>query len=207
MKFDNGTVVVVDDDRDSRDSIAALVAQAGLSTETYASAEDFLAARIPQRPACIVADVRMLGMSGLEMMERLNERGVRVPIILVTAHADTPTIVKGMKLGAMTALDKPCRESELWDAIAAALQEDSTRLEADRQLRELEQRMQQLTADEEEVLRLLVTGESNKSIARTLEIGLRTVESRRHSISAKLGANSLADLVRIVVATRPQWKP
>jgi two-component system response regulator FixJ len=205
MKFENGTLVVVDDDRDSRESIAALVAQAGLSTEVFASAEDFLAAPLPKRPACIVADVRMLGMSGLEMLEQLNQRGVRVPVILVTAHADTPTIVKGMKLGAMTALDKPCRESELWDAIAAALQEDSIRLVADRQLRELDMRMSQLTPDESEVLRLLVAGESNKSIARQLEIGLRTVESRRHSISTKLGANSLADLVRIVVATRPNW--
>ncbi len=205
MKFENGTVVVIDDDRDARESIAALVAQTGLSTEAYASAEDFLCAKLPQRPACIVADVRMLGMSGLDLLETLNQRQVRVPVILVTAHADTPTIVKGMKLGAMTALDKPCRESELWDAIAAALQEDSIRLVADRQLRELDKRMGQLTPEEAEVLRLLVTGESNKSIARRLEIGLRTVESRRHSIAIKLGANTLPDLVRIVVATRPAW--
>jgi FixJ family two-component response regulator len=205
MKFENGTVVVVDDDRDARESIAALVAQAGLSTKLHASAEDFLAAELPQRPACIVADVRMLGMSGLDLLAELKARGVNVPVILVTAHADTPTIVKGMKLGAMTALDKPCRESELWDAIAAALQEDSVRLEADLQLCDLRGRMQQLTGEESDILRLLVGGDSNKSIAQKLDLGLRTVESRRHSIVAKLSASSLAELVRIVVATRPEW--
>lgn len=205
MKFEHGTVVVVDDDRDSRESVAALVSQAGLSTVVHASAEDFLAAELPQRPACIVADVRMLGMSGLELLEVLQVKGIRVPVILVTAHADTPTIVRAMKLGAMTAIDKPCRESELWDAIAAGLQEDSVRMEEDRQLDELRHRIQKLTPEEEDVLRLLVAGESNKSIALKLDVGLRTVETRRHSIISKLSAGSLAELVRIVVATRPSW--
>lgn len=195
-------VFIVDDDADIREAIATLVTQLGLTAIGFESAEAFLAGYQGERPACVVTDVRMLGMTGLELQQELNLRGLCLPVIVLTAHADTPTTVRAMKQGAFTLLDKPCRDSELWDAIRSALEEDVGRMEDDQRQRELEVRLRLLTTGEREVLDLLLAGEANKVIAQKLDLGLRTVEARRQSLLKKFDVDSLAELIPLVLLAR-----
>ena len=195
-------VFIVDDDADIREAIATLVTQLGLTAIGFESAEAFLDGYQGERPACVVTDVRMLGMTGLELQQELNARGLCLPVIVLTAHADTPTTVRAMKQGAFTLLDKPCRDSELWDAIRSALEEDVSRMGDDQRQRELEVRLSLLTAGEREVLDLLLAGEANKVIAQKLDLGLRTVEARRQSLLKKFEVDSLAELIPLVLLAR-----
>jgi two-component system response regulator FixJ len=207
MNLKDAHVYIVDDDADAREAVAALVRTLGLSVYDYDSAEEFLRNYKGFRPACIVADLRMLGMSGLEMLMELKRRGLTIPVIILTGHADTPTTVQAMKNGAYTTLDKPCRDSELWDTIRAALQDDVRRAEEDKRRQEVRERLESLTPPEREVLRHLLAGDANKLIAHRLDIGLRTVESRRQAIFQKTRVDSIAELVQLVLFAEPDWLP
>lgn len=197
------TVFVVDDDEAIREAVASLVGEMGVHCECFGSAEEFLENYDGRRPACLVTDVRMLRMSGLELQEELNRLGMRIATVVLTAYAETPVTVRAIKNGAVTLLEKPCRNLELWDAIRNALAQDQENYEDDQHRTEIAQRLDSLTPSERSVMELVVAGEPNKAIANRLELSVRTVEVRRQSIFAKLGAGSVAELVRLVVESKP----
>lgn len=199
MRADS-TVYVVEDDAGARDSLRFLVDSVGLSVEAYDSAEAFLAAFDPRRRACVVADVRMPGISGLELQELLNERASSPPVILVTGHADVPMAVRALKAGAYDFLEKPFREQDIIDLIRRALEADGRRRERQRRERELALRYDSLTARETEVFALVAAGAANKVIASQLGLSQKTVEVHRAHVMDKMKARSLAHLVVMAVA-------
>jgi FixJ family two-component response regulator len=195
----NATVFVVDDDAAARESVLALVSLKGVRAQGFASAEEFLAHYTPEMTGCLVVDVRMTGMSGLQLLQQLQVRKSTLPAIVITGYADVPMAVKAMQSGAMTFLEKPCQEQELWQAIQQALDKEQLLLAARRQQGEIESRLATLTEDEVAVLHKLLEGLPNKRIAVDLDIGLRTVELRRSNIMKKMSANSLPELVRMAI--------
>ena len=197
------TVFVVDDDRMARDSVCALVRSLGMRAQSFASGEEFLAQYTPDLPGCLVTDVRMLGMSGVELQQRLNEDGVTLPVIVLTAFARTSLTVKVMQQGAVTLLEKPYEEDDLWDAIRKALAEDAQTRQDLGWLQELQRRLGTLTAKERDVLDGIVAGKANKVIARDLDVSIRTVENRRRDIFTKMQADSVAELVRLIIQAGP----
>lgn len=192
------TVFVVDDDEPSRESVRALIQPMGVRIELFESAEEFLKSYAPARPGCLVTDLRMLGMSGIQLQEQLNRRGIRIPTIVISAYADVPATVRAMQQGAVTLLEKPCRGMELWDAVEQALRRDERDRAEEAERREIKRRLQSLTPQENEVLNLVLQGVPNKAIAHRLDIGLRTVESRRSSIFRKMDVDTVATLVAAV---------
>jgi two-component system response regulator FixJ len=196
---DKPVIYVVDDDAAVRESIVALIKLRGAETVSFASAEEFLAQADLSAADCLVLDIRMSGMSGLELLTHLRQRGSTLPVIVVTAHADIPTAVKAMKQGAETFLEKPCSEAELWSAIDEVLHRDRQQQAEQRAAAEIRARFKDLTADELQVYRLLVEGFQNKQVASRLGIGLRTVELRRSTIMKKMQANSFSELVRMAI--------
>ncbi|MEM1303310.1 MAG: response regulator [Planctomycetota bacterium] len=196
---DAGIVFVVDDDEAAREATAALVREMGVDAATFASGEEFLAGYDGRRPACLVTDVRMLRMSGLELQEELARRGQAIATVVLTAYADTQVTVRAIKNGAVTLLEKPCRELELWDAIRDALAEDAKNVTRDMRRHDLRSRLAKLTDSERAVLDLVVAGEPNKAVARRLDVSIRTVEVRRQHVFQKMQAESLAELVRLVI--------
>jgi two-component system, LuxR family, response regulator FixJ len=193
-------VYVVDDDSKACKSVCALVRSLGLSAEGFSSAEDFLARHSRGRPGCLVTDIRMTGMSGLDLQDRLAEQGIRLPVIVLTAYPRTRSTVRAMKAGAVTLLEKPYDEEELWDAIRKALaQEAAGRAEVEHR-EEIRRRAASLTPAERTVMELIVQGKPNKLIAKRLELSIRTVESRRHDVFAKMKVESVAELVRLAIA-------
>ena len=193
------TVFVVDDDAAARESVLALVSLKGVRAEGFASAEEFLTRYTPEMTGCLVVDVRMTGMSGLQLLQQLQAKKSTLPAIVITGYADVPMAVKAMQSGAMTFLEKPCQEQELWQAIQQALDKEQSLLAARRQQGEVESRLATLTEDEVAVLHKLLEGLPNKRIAVDLDIGLRTVELRRSNIMKKMSANSLPELVRMAI--------
>lgn len=193
-------VYVVDDDRQARDSVCALVRSYGITALAFASAEELLAQLPAAARGCIVSDVRMDGgMSGDELQVKLKEKQVSIPIILLTGYAKTSLTVKVMQAGAVTLLDKPYREDELWDAIRKALTLDAAQHNELARRQEIQRAFDQLTPQEVEVLRGIVAGKANKQIAGQLDVSLRTIESRRHVIFEKFQVKSVAELVRLVI--------
>jgi FixJ family two-component response regulator len=193
------TVFVVDDDERARKSVCALVRSLGLRAEAFSSGEEFLARRPPACAGCLVTDIRMLGMSGLDLQDRLGEQGIRLPVIVLTAFAGTRSTVRAMKAGALTLLEKPYDEEELWDAIRRALAQDAAgRAEAQRR-GDIRARAALLTPAERSVMELVVQGKPNKIIAKQLNLSTRTVESRRHEVFTKMGVESVAELVRLAI--------
>lgn len=196
------TVYIVDDDEASRKSVCALVRTANVRAKAFESAELFLENFDRSQPGCLVTDVRMLGMSGLELQEKLRADGETLPVIVITAHAETPLTVRAVKHGAVTVLEKPCRDYELFEAIRTALDEDAkTRLRAARK-RDFRARLAKLSPGEQAVLDLMIDGVANKVMASKLDVSIRTIENRRHRIFEKTGARSLAELVRMIVEFR-----
>lgn len=193
------TVYVVDDDPAARDSVSALVIAAGLRVQTFPSAETFLQNYHPEKPGCLVTDLRMLGMSGLELLETLQRDKSRLPVILISAYADVPVAVRAMQAGAVTLLEKPCRNDQLIMAIHQALARDAEQRQSQARQQEIKRRLAGLTQEEYEVMQRMVAGKLNKVIANELLISLRTVETRRHKVLEKMQADSLAELVRMVV--------
>ena len=192
-------VYVVDDEEDARESVRALVASMSMKCEGYASAEEFLEAFDPSSPGCLVADMRMVGMSGLQLQEELARRGHALPVILVSGYIEVPDAVDAMKAGATTVLKKPCRGQDIWDAIQDALKQDADNRRSKARRDEVEGRFNHLTPPEREVLELIVSGKSNKATAQELAVSVRTVEDRRRSIMRKLEADSFAQLVKLAV--------
>jgi FixJ family two-component response regulator len=195
----NATVFVVDDDAAARESVLALVSLKGVRAKGFASAEEFLAQFNPQLTGCLVVDVRMTGMSGLQLLQQLHSRHSTLPAIVITGYADVPMAVKAMQSGALTFLEKPCQDQELWQAIQQALDKEKSLQSLRRQKGEIEARLATLTEDEVAVLRKLLEGLPNKRIAVDLDIGLRTVELRRSNIMKKMSAASLPELVRMAI--------
>lgn len=193
------TVYVVDDDDASREAVEMLLAEMKVPYKSYVSAEAFLENYQGERPGCLVTDIRMLEMSGLELQEELQRRGTTLSVVVVTGYADTPVIVRAIKNGAVTLLQKPCRTHELWDAIREGLAKDAENYEKEREQRELMARVASLTSAEREVLDMIVEGVPNKAIAKRLDISVRTVEVRRQHVFSKLKANSVAELVQLVL--------
>ncbi|NOY40940.1 MAG: response regulator transcription factor [Planctomycetes bacterium] len=192
-------VFVVDDDQGSRTSVVALVRSMGLKVESFSSAEKFLEFYTGESLGCVVTDMRMLGMSGLELQERLSQMGATLPVIVLTAYATTPLAVRAMQSGAVTMLDKPCQEDELWNAIRKALALDTQRRAEQARCQEIRDRLSTLTPSERIVLNLVVAGKANKVIAQRLEVSIRTVENRRRDVFKKMQAESAVELVRLVV--------
>jgi FixJ family two-component response regulator len=171
----------------------------GLRSESYASAEEFLEHYIEGRPGCLVTDLRLMGISGLELQSQLIRRGCLLPVIVLTAFAQTPITVQAIKAGAVSVLDKPYSENDLWDAIRMALaKEDAERKKAQTQ-QTVQSKFEQLTPLEKKVLKLIVQGQPKKVIAKELDISVRTVANRRSDILAKTGAASTAELIRLAV--------
>jgi two-component system response regulator FixJ len=196
----DAVVFIVDDDEQVRKAVKALVEAMGVTSESYPSAEEFLRAYDGRRPACLVTDVRMLGMSGLELQERMIEQGLSMSVIVLTAFATTPTTVRAMRNGALTLMEKPCNDDELWDAIRRGLANDLENFELEQQRSNLKLRLESLTPKEREVLDLMISGDANKVIARKLDCSIRTVENHRQKVFQKMEADSLAELVRMAVA-------
>jgi FixJ family two-component response regulator len=197
MKEGEEKVFVIDDDESMREALTSLIRSVGLSVETFASAQDFLHSHRPDVPACLILDVRMPGLSGLDLQHELTEANIRIPIIFITGHGDIPMSVRAMKAGAFEFLTKPFRDQDLLDAIKQALDRD--RLARDRQaeISELGSRYQSLTPRETEVFGLVVKGLLNKQIALQLGTSEITIKLHRRQVMEKMQAESLADLVRM----------
>lgn len=201
---DQPLIHVVEDDRSVRESLDDLLASVGLPARLFASAADFLQAEPVDAPGCLVLDVRMPGMSGLELQAEMARRGLRLPIIFITGHGDIPMSVQAMKAGAVEFLTKPFREQDLLDAIQQAVALDRTQRQADAVADELRRRHATLTDGERDVLALVVTGLLNKQIAARLAVSEITVKVRRAQVMKKMQAGSLADLIRFSDMLKPR---
>lgn len=195
------TVFVVDDDEGARNSVCALVESMGLRAQAFASAEGFLAHYTEARSGCLVTDLRMTGINGLELQEQLIQRGFSLPVIVLTAYARTPITVRAVTRGAVTVLDKPYTDDDLWDAIRAALAKDDVERKKAETRESVCSHFDLLTPLEKDILKLIVQGQPNKVIARELDISVRTVANRRAGILAKTGAASTAELIRLAVVS------
>jgi len=193
------TVFVVDDDEGVRNSLRFLLKSVGLQTQTLASASEFLDTYKPSQPGCLVLDVRMPGMSGLELQQQLNLRGAVIPVIFITGHGDIPMAVEAMQQGAFDFLQKPFRDQDLIDRIQRALERDNRNRAALDQHAKIRERLDSLTPREREVLALMTRGKPNKIMAAELGVSQRTVEIHRARVMEKSGAASLAQLVRMVM--------
>ena len=191
---------MVDDDAAMRHSTQCLIRSIGLRAETFASAQQFLKYKRPDEPSCLVLDMRMPGLSGLDLQKELAEAGVEIPIIFVTGHGDIPMSVQAMKAGAIEFLTKPYRDQDLIDALHDALKRDEAARREQTKLRDLKRRFDSLTPREREVMGLVVSGLLNKQIAGELGSTEQTVKFHRGHIMRKMQAVSLADLVRMAAS-------
>lgn len=200
-------VFIVDDDSGVRSSIRVLMKSIGLAATPFASAREFLEAYNPHQPGCLVLDIRMPGMSGLELQEALNDRGAVIPVIFITGHGDIPMAVEAMRHGAFDFLQKPFRDQDLIDRIQKALEQDKETRENLREHGRIRARIASLTPREKEVLELLTTGKANKMMAQDLGLSQRTVEIHRAHVMEKMGARSVAQLVRMVMDLEYRGNP
>src|SRR5947209_18854890 len=203
MQQRNGTsqhqpsIVVIDDDASMRRALENLFKSVGFEVELFASPQEFLQSERPDRPGCIVLDVRFPGRSGLDMQRDLSNANTQLPIIFITGHGDIPMSVRAMKAGAIEFLTKPFRDQDLLDAVGAALERDRVRRSGDSRLAELRSRFDTLTARERQVLGLVVAGRLNKQIAGDLGVSEMTVKMHRRQVMRKMQAAGLALLVRL----------
>ena len=206
MSAEPATVFVVDDDASVRKALTRSIQAAGLNVKAFASAREFLDQGPPEGPGCLVLDVRMPDLSGLDLQAELNSRNVQTPIIFITGHGDIPVTVKAMKGGAVDFLPKPFKASNLLGAIREAIKKDE-RLQASRaETAQVQRRIQTLTPREREVLGLVVKGLLNKQIAAELGAAERTVKVHRGRVMHKMQVQSVADLVRAVERVKPEGK-
>jgi FixJ family two-component response regulator len=197
------TVFIIDDDRGMRQAIQDLVESVGLRAESFATGQEFLNKRRTSDPSCLVLDVRLPQMSGLDFQHRLTEIGMQIPIIFITAHGDIPMSVRALKSGAVEFLTKPFRDQDLLDAIQQALQRDRVVQEHEAEVRELRERYQGLTAREREVMGFVVSGLLNKQIASEIGASEATIKIHRGNLMEKMQAASLVELVRMADKLKP----
>jgi len=197
MKHDTPTVFVIDDDPLIRDAVRSLIGSVGLQVLTFGSARDFLGGTRPDVPGCLVLDVRLPDLSGLDLQRELRESDIHIPIIFITGHGDIPMSVEAMKAGAVEFLTKPFRGQDLLDAVQGAIARDRDARQARAEIAELRRCFDTLSPREREVLRMVVMGLLNKQIAADLGISELTVKTHRAHVKEKMRAGSLAELVRI----------
>ena len=197
------TVFIIDDDRGMRQAVQDLVESVGLRAESFATGQEFLNKRRTSDPSCLVLDVRLPQMSGLDFQHRLTEIGMQIPIIFITAHGDIPMSVRALKSGAVEFLTKPFRDQDLLDAIQQALQRDRVVQEHEAEVRELRERYQGLTAREREVMGFVVSGLLNKQIASEIGASEATIKIHRGNLMEKMQAASLVELVRMADKLKP----
>jgi FixJ family two-component response regulator len=197
-------VHVVDDDPSLRGALESLFDSVGLETRTYGVARDFLDAGLADEPGCIVIDIRLPDMSGLEFQAQLIQLGVRLPVIMMTGYGDIPMTVRAMKRGAVDFLPKPFRDQDMLDAVMAAIERDRQRRTADEGASRMRQRFETLTPREQQVMMLVTTGKMNKQVAGDLGISEITVKLHRGASMRKMGARTLADLVRMAEVVKPK---
>jgi two-component system response regulator FixJ len=192
------TVFVIDDDAAVRQSLSLLMRSMALAVETFDSAQDFLDRADPTRPGCLVLDIRMPGMSGLELQEELSRLGFTTPVIFITGHGDVAMAVRAMKTGAVDFIEKPFSDQVLLERVNQALELDRATRAARAEIADIERRLDQLSPREREVMSRIVAGQANKVIAIELGLSERTVEIHRAKVMSKTGARSLAELVSMV---------
>ena len=197
MSETDAMVFVVDDDAPMRESLKNLIRSVGLRVELFASAQEFLRSKRPDRPSCLVLDVRLPGLSGLDLQRRTGDAGIEIPIVFITGHGDIPMSVRAMKAGAVEFLTKPFRDQDLLDAIQQALERDGKARDQRAALEELRSRFASLTSREREVMKRVVAGLLNKQIGAELGTSETTVKIHRHQVMEKMGAGSLPELVRM----------
>ena len=193
-------VFVVDDDQAMRNSLKWLIESVGMNVETYSTADEFIQNYYPGRAGCLLLDVRMPGMSGLELQEHFIKHQINIPIIIITGHGDVPMAVRAMKSGAVDFIEKPFNDELLLESIRNALSMDIEQRAAQAERAEIATRLANLTPREHEVMEMVTAGKSNKEIAQTLGVSAKTVEAHRSRVMEKMQADSLADLVKIAVA-------
>lgn len=196
------TVFIVDDEEAVRDSLQWLLESSGLTVALFDSAEAFLSSYQPDQPGCLVVDVRMPGMSGLELQEQLAEQHYAIPVIFITGHGDVPMAVQAVKHGAVDFLEKPFNDKELLQIIQRCLEQDRQNRERKQLSDNTSNRLASLTPREREVMQLVVAGKLNKLIADQLNISIKTVEAHRAKVMEKAGVSSLAELVQLVMSSR-----
>ena len=197
------TVFVVDDDEEVRDAMKLLMNSVGLKVETFASGEEYLDQFDPARPGCLLLDVRMQGISGLDVQERLALEQVQPPIIIITGHGDVPMAVRAVKAGAVDFIEKPFNEQVLLDSVHRAIELDGEHRGRALKLADITEHLQRLTPREREILDLVVAGKRNKEIAGELGISQSTVEAHRARVMEKMQAESLSDLMRMMLSLQP----
>jgi FixJ family two-component response regulator len=200
---DNSIVIVIDDDSDVREGIGALLESVSLNSKAYASAAEFLRSKRSDQTSCLILDVRLQGLSGLDFQAELANLRINIPIVFITGYGDIGMSVKAMKAGAVEFLIKPVREQDLLDAVRIALNRDRQRRDGEDKTDDLRSRYNALSQRQQEVMTLVVTGLMNKQVAAEIGIAEVTVKVHRHNIMKKLGAKSLPELVRMADILEP----
>ena len=201
---DRAIVHVVDDDESMRGALEGLFESVGLDTQGYAAARDFLSIELADRPGCIVIDIRLPDMNGLDFQAQLTDIGVRLPVVMMTGYGDIPMSVRAMKRGAVDFLSKPFHDQDMLDAVMAAIQRDRARRTAEDDISRVQQRFALLSPRELQVMQLVTAGKMNKQVAGDLGISEITVKIHRGAAMRKMGARTLADLVRMAEMLKPK---
>jgi len=193
------TVFIVDDDEAVRKGLCLLLKSVSIRTETFSSAQEFMDAYNPARTGCLVLDVRMPGMSGLDLQTHLAEKGYKIPIIIITGHGDVPMAVRAVKMGAVDLIEKPFRDQVLLECVQKALKLDTEQRTQQRECDDIRERLSQLTPREKQIMQMVVDGKPNKVIASELGLSQKTVEFHRAHVMSKTQAGSVAELVRLAI--------
>jgi FixJ family two-component response regulator len=201
---DRAIVHIVDDDASMRGALESLFDSVGLETQTYAAAGDFLATNVADKPGCLVVDIRLPDMNGLEFQAQLTQVGVRLPVVMMTAYGDIPMSVRAMKRGAVDFLPKPFHDQDMLDAVMTAIERDRRRRIADIEILLIQQRFETLSSREQQVMLLVTAGKMNKQVAGDLGISEITVKIHRGAAMRKMNAPTLADLVRMAEVIKPR---